>query len=237
MDRAIFVALSGAVLQEKRLDTLADNLANVNTAGFKSQKPVFAEAMPEPDGPRSFAIVRDVVSDMSQGTNMQTGSRLDLALSGDGFFVIKTPGGNRYTRDGSFTLAKDGTLVTREGYPVLGKEGVIKLTSSDVVIDESGNVEERGIVVDALKLASVNNQRWLRREGNFFAPAGALFKAGPVDPNTRVRQGYVEVSNVNAVKAMTAMIDASRSYETHVKLIQTIDEMTRKSIDEVGRGR
>ncbi|MBI5491373.1 MAG: flagellar basal-body rod protein FlgF [Deltaproteobacteria bacterium] len=233
MDRAIFVALSGAVLQEKRMDVLTDNLANVNTAGFKKQKPLFEDAMPYPWGPRTFAQMEKVVTDMSQGVAEKTDRKLDAAIKGDGFFTVSTPNGNRYTRDGSFTVGPDGTLRSREGDPVLGEKGVIKLTSPDVSIDALGNIKSSGAPVDRLRLVNLNGAADLIREGGYFAPPVEAQEV-PVGKETVVEQGYIEVSNVNAVRAMTTMIEAMRSYETHTKMIQTLDDMTKKAIEEVG---
>lgn len=234
MDRSIYIALSGAVLQEKRMELLSDNLANVNTAGFKKQKAVFEDAMPNPFGPRVFALLDGIVTDMSQGVMENTGRRLDVAISGDGFFTVSTPSGERYTRDGSFTIAQDGTLVTREGHKVVGESGVIKLTSSDVVIDATGDILEKGASVGKLKLVSFGDASRLTREGGLFAAATGM-KEAPISPDTQLEQGHIEISNVNPVKAMTSMIEASRSYETHAKMIQAVDDMTRKAIEEVGR--
>lgn len=234
MDRGIFVALSGAVLQEKRLEILSDNLANVNTAGFKKQRPLFQDAMPAPYGTRTFAVADGAVTDMSQGVAEKTGRRLDVAIKGDGFFVVDTPYGKRYTRDGNFTLGPQGNITTREGHAVLGRNGVIKLTSSDVVIDAEGNIQGNGATIDKLKLVNFDNPGKLFREGNFFSAPLEVKEAG-VSPDTGLEQGYIEVSNVNAVKSMTTMIEVLRSYETHSKMIQSLDDMTKKAIEEVGR--
>lgn len=235
MDRGIFVAVSGAVLQEKRLEILTDNLANINTAGFKKQKPVFEDAMPNAWGIRTFARSKGVATDMSQGMTEKTDRKLDVAIKGEGFFVVDTPNGPRYTRDGNFSMGTDGTLITKDGYAVRGVKGVIKLGTSDVTIDAEGNVKEKGITIDRLKLVSFNRLDGLKREGGFFAPADLTVKETNVSANTQVEQGYIEVSNVNAVRAMTTMIEAMRSYETAAKMIQTMDEMTKKAIDDVGR--
>lgn len=234
MDRSIFVALSGAVIQEKRLEVLTDNLANVNTAGFKKQKPLFEDSMPDAYGIRDFASMDKIVTDMSQGPSEKTGRMLDLAIKGEGFFVMNTKNGPRYTRDGSFTLATDGTLISREGFQVTGEKGVIKLTSPEVAIDAEGNIRENGAIVDRLKVVSFTNLMDLKREGNFFMPIEGA-KETAVSKETAIDQGYVEISNVNAVRAMTTMIEAMRSFETHTKMIQAIDDMTKKAIDEVGR--
>lgn len=234
MDRGIFVALSGAVMQEKRLEFLADNLANVKTAGFKKQQPLFRDAMPSPYGPRTFSTTDSVVTDMGQGMTERTDRPLDVAIKGDGFFVVNTPFGTRYTRDGSFVLATDGSLRTREGYAVEGERGQIRLKSPAVVIDASGAIESGGAVVDRFRLVTFASPEKLVREGNLFAPT-PFTTPEAAGASAAIEQGYIETSNVNAVRAMTTMIEAIRSFETQTKMIQTIDEMTRKSIEDVGR--
>lgn len=234
MDRGIYVALSGTVLQERRLEVLTDNLANVNTAGFKKQKPLFEDAMPRPFGTRTFAKMDKVFNDLSQGVAEKTDRKLDAALRGDGFFVVNTPNGNRYTRDGSFNVASDGTLTTREGNPVMGETGVIKLTSPDIVIDAEGNIKDKNAIIGRLKVVSFDNPDSLVREGSYFAPSAQNVTEAKAK-NTIVDQGYIEVSNVNAITAMTTMIEALRSYETHTKMIQSLDDMTKQAIEEVGR--
>ncbi len=233
MDRAVFVALSGAIVQERRLQVLTENLANISTPGFKKQEVIFEDSMAEAGGPRVFAAARRVATDMSQGFNKRTERTLDLALNGGGFFEIETPAGTRYTRNGTFSADKNGELRTSEGYAVSGDGGVIKLTTTDVLIDSEGNISERGVKVGKLKIVNFEDPSLLKREGNFFLAPGPWVKESA--EKGEVLQGYLEVANVNAVRAMTAMIEASRSYETHAKMIQTIDDMTRRSIDEVGK--
>lgn len=235
MDRGIFVALSGAVVQERRLDILADNLANVNTTGFKKQEPLFRDAFPKPFGPRTFTWMNDVVNDMSAGANKQTGRNLDLALNGEGFFEVETPYGTRYTRAGEFTLDPAGTLVTQDGYAVAGENGPIKLGAEPVEIDAQGVIKQGGAEVARLKLAFFDSPKDLIKEGALFTPEGTEVKEVASIGTTQVEQGYLEYSNVNAVKAMITMIEAQRSYESHTKMIQNMDELTRKAIEEIGR--
>jgi len=235
MDRGIFVALSGALLHEKRLEVLTDNLANVNTSGFKKQKPVFEDSMPDGYGIRTFSSMKSTVTDMSQGVTEKTERPLDVALMGPGFFTVQTGNGERYTRDGSFTIGPGGALVTKQGDPVIGAKGPVRLDTSEISIGADGQIKGKdGQVIDTLKLAGFKNPGSLVREGSYFsAPADSA--AAPVSKATLVQQGYIEVSNVNAIKAMTTMIEAQRSYETQTKMIQSMDEMTKKTIDEVGR--
>lgn len=239
MDRGVFVALSGALAQEKRMELLSDNLANVNTAGFKKQNAVFADSFPavmSRMSPRVYSTIDDIVTDMTPGVLEKTDRSLDMAIEGDGFFVVETPQGNRYTRDGSFTISSNGVLMTREGFPLVGEQGEISLTGSDIAVDPDGTIENNGIAAGRLKLVTFKDTSGLMREGHMFAQrVDASTVEVPVGPETRVIQGYVESSNVNAVRAMTEMIEAMRSYETHAKMIKTMDDMTRRAIDEVGR--
>lgn len=234
MDKSIFVALSGAVLQERRMEVLTDNLANVNTTGFKAQRPLFEDSMTDAFRVRTFGRLDDVVTDIGQGPSQMTHRKLDVAIRGEGFFAVDTQAGTRYTRDGSFVLDPAGVLVTKEGHRVMGEDGPITLAGPDVLIDPDGGMHVNGAAIGRLKLVSFANPLELRREGNYFV---ALPGAGemPASPDTQVDQGFLEGSNVNAVRAMTTMIEAMRSYETNTKLIQSMDEMTKKAIDEVGR--
>ncbi len=233
MDRAVFVALSGAIVQERRLQVLTENLANMNTPGFKKKQILFEDSMAEAGGLRVFAAARRAATDMSQGFTKRTERTLDVALEGEGFFEIDTPAGVRYTRNGTFSTDSKGTLTTSEGYVVQGDGGVIKLTGTNVVIDAEGNISEKGLNVGKLRVVNFEDSSQLKREGNFFLVPGPWVKES-AEKGT-VLQGYLEAANVNAIRAMTAMIEASRSYETHAKMIQTIDDMTRRSIDEVGK--
>lgn len=234
MDRGIYVALSGAVLQERRMEVLTDNLANVNTTGYKGQRPLFEATLSDQFRIRNFGRLGEVSTDHSQGILQQTGRKLDVAIRGEGFFTVETPTGTGYTRDGSFITGMNGELLTREGYAVIGENGPIKITEPDVTIDAVGRLKSGDKAFATLKLATFNDLTVLRREGSVYrAMPGAREQA--VSADTQVEQGYIETSNVNAVKAMTTMIEAMRSYETHSKMIQSIDDETRKTIEEVGR--
>ncbi len=235
MDKSIFVALSGAVTQEKRLNILSENLANVNTPGFKRRQLLFEATVAKSGAPRYFCESKQVSTDMSQGFLKGSGRDLDLAIRGNGFFEVDTPDGIRYTRNGTFMVSKDGSLVTSEGYAVLGESGKITLKGSTVVVSADGSISESKGTVGKLNIVNFENPELLVREGNYYSVPGPWVKDAPVDELTEVLQGNLEVSNVNAVKAMTTMIECMRSYESQAKMIQTIDEITRKAIDEVGK--
>ena len=242
LTQAMYAASAGAFKNQQKLDVLANNLANINTPGFKQDKLVFrvpVGAEKEGDshtdhlqGP-SAAMARGAWTDFSQGILKHTGNPLDLGLDGEGFFCIQTPGGTRYTRNGSFAINGDGVLATKDGHPVLGTGGEIKIDGGHVNVDEEGNVSVDGSQVGTLKVVSVPQPASLKKMGNclFASPGGDEKEAQGV----KIRGGYIETSNVNGIKVMTEMIEISRSYESYQKTIQFLNDATKKSISEVGR--
>jgi flagellar basal-body rod protein FlgF len=246
MSGGLYLAAAGALVQQMRLNTLANNVANIDTVGFKGEKTVFqvsgempaAAAPPRPAGVQPvspYAPPFETVVDFSQGAAKQTGNPLDVAINGDGFFAIQTPSGIQYTRQGSFTLNEEGMLVTPDGYPILGEGGEISLEAGTVDIDSQGTIYLNGDEVDQLQLANFANRYELRKVGNgrFAATDAAQITERP--DGTTLNQGYLEQANVHAVRAMTEMIETSRAFEAYQKVIQTADEATSKSINDVGR--
>lgn len=235
MDRSVYIALSGAVMQQRRLDVLTHNLANINTVGYKKKRMVFEVVQGGGPVERSFVRIKGVMNDMTQGVLEERQNPLDVAIKGDGFFVVETPMGYRYSRYGHLTLSTDGVLTTSDGYPVMGKKGIIRLSDPDVRIDEQGNIIDRnGVKVDRLKVVTFDNPEMLVYEGGAFRAYGAGVVEKEVE-DARIVQGYVELSNVNPVREMVSMIDAMRAYESHARVIQSVDEVTRKAVEEIGR--
>lgn len=245
MTQALFAASSGALTYEKRLDILANNLANINTVGFKQDRLIF-EVPAQGGGQKGDANLGNYPisappsptatrTDFSPGQLRHTRNALDLALVGEGFFCIETPDGKHYTRKGSFALNQDGVLVTKDGYPVLGKKGEIKISGQDVRVDEGGNISVDGDPVDTISVVSISNIHTLRKVGNsLFVPPGSGVDEDKAE-DVKVKQGFIETSNVDGVKVMTEMIDVLRGYESYQKIIKFLDDATRKSINEVGR--
>ena len=242
LTQAMYAASAGAFNNQQRLDVLANNLANINTPGFKQDRLVFRVPVESEKGGDSHtdhlqgpsaAMARGAWTDFSQGILKHTGNPFDLGLDGEGFFCIQTPGGTRYTRNGSFAINGDGVLATKDGHPVLGKGGEIKIDGANISVDEEGNVSVDGSEVGTLKVVSVPQPASLKKMGNtLFAAA----KSGVKDAEgVKIRGGYIETSNVNAIRAMTEMIDISRTYESYQKTIQFLNDATKKSISEVGR--
>lgn len=257
MNEAIYTAASGALVQQLRFEVLTNNLSNANTVGFKEDRTVFstmlgsaAAAGEQASGtPVTASIVtagsevistnvgvvlEGVKTDFSAGPITQSGNALDLALNGNGFFSVKTPTGTLFTRAGAFTLDGEGRLVTADGFPVLGEGGEVRLQGETVAIGADGTVQVDGNQVATLKIVEFPPETALRKIGDTLC--------APVDPAAKeskavsceVLQGYVEQSNVNAVKSMTEMIEVLRAYEAYQKVIQSVDEVTGTLINEVG---
>jgi len=258
MTGSIYMAASGALAYKKRLEVLSNNLANMNTVGFKQEKNCFqafylSESMKsnKPDDKNSnasqapsFWIQLKARTDFSSGALKATGKNFDLALIGPGFFTVQTPNGIQYTRRGDFTINPQGMLVTQEGWPVLGEGGEIEAeTQVDISdtggykfsVDENGKVSVDGKQIDKLRIVDFPKPNSLEKVGHSF------FK--PLDVNTteadaegfQISQGFVELSNVDGVKMMTELIEVLRGYEAYQKVIRSIDDVNAKVIEEVGR--
>jgi flagellar basal-body rod protein FlgF len=183
----------------------------------------------------SYVGLSGVKADLSAGELRGTGNPLDVAISGKGWFAIETPVGIRYTRNGSFSLNHEGQLVTQAGWPVLGNNGPITLQGNAVKIDSQGTISVDGQEVDRLKIVTSPAENAFQKAENalFAATPGAVVEE--VEAALDVKQGYVELSNVNAIKGMTALIDAMRAYESYQKVLQTWSETTARAANDVGR--
>ena len=242
LTQAMYAASSGALGTQMRLDVISNNLANVNTPGFKQDKlnfrvPVekdgnsFTDHLQGPSSP----IPSGARTDFSQGLLRQTNNAMDLALDGNGFFCVQAPGGTYYTRNGSFTMNANGVLATREGFPVLGNGGEIKIDGSDIHVDDEGNVSVDGNELDSLKVVEISQPGLLEKMGSTLFAIGESGITEQEAGGFEVRQGFVESSNVNSIKMMTEMIDVSRCYESYQKVIQFLNDAAKKSINDVGR--
>ena len=243
MSGSIYQSGAGAILQQMRLDVYSNNLANVNTAGFKADQPVFrfdatrapAKTAPEAARLSPYVMPLEYVTNFEAGPITSTGNPLDVAIVGHGFFEVQTPDGLQYTRNGHLAINGDGVLSTAEGWPVMGQGGEIDIEGSQVEISEAGEISVDGDVVGVLKVMHFSDLMQLRKNG------GTLFKpmdviAAQVDPGEyRITQGAVETSNVNAIRTMTEIIETLRVFETYQKVIQETDSITAKTVNEVGK--
>jgi flagellar basal-body rod protein FlgG len=246
MNRAVYTATSGALAALARLDAVAQNLANAQTAGYKAERVVFrvrpldesAPAELDPELGRTAAQVAQVatIRDFAQGPVRRTDNPLDVAITGDGFFAVATSRGERYTRQGTFTLDAEGYLVTQHGDRVQGENGDLRLGAGDVGIAQDGGVTVDGAPVGRLRLVSFGERPALVAEGAaLYAPAPGAVPA-PLDAAAaRVQAGAVEGANVDAVAGMIELVDVSRSFEAYMRALERVDAVTQRSINEIGR--
>ncbi|ADR18359.1 flagellar basal-body rod protein FlgF [Calditerrivibrio nitroreducens] len=249
MLNGLYVAASGMMMQERVVSNIANNLANVNTNGYKKDGFTFQNYIAKPkEFPediirsslynqtinRTVKLDRNYL-DLSEGAVHQTGNKFDLAIGDkNGFFVVDTPWGIRFTRDGAFSINSDNELVNGSGYRVLSRNNQpIVINGNDVVFLPTGEVMVNGVQVDQLNIATFEDNTRLQKVGrNLFAAVDIL----PVEmENPNIMQGYIEGSNVNAVEEMVKMIEANRGFETYQKVIQTIDQLNEKASNELGR--
>jgi len=246
MNQALYAAVSGASNSQMRLDVLTNNLSNVNTVGFKEDKLYFHVPDRKENSQASQKAAGFTMSppsepyetrtDFTPSPLRPTNNVLDMALEGEGFFCVQTPQGKQYTRRGDFSLTESGKLITKAGYPVLGKNGEIVLTGKKhITVNETGEISVDGNPVDTLQVVGIGKPEMLQKVG------GTLFKSPgeQVDEkevkNLKIKQGFLETSGVNGVKTMTEMIDVLRGYESYQKIIHFLSDVSKKSINDVGR--
>lgn len=251
MENTLLIGLSKQVALRRELDVVSNNIANLNTNGFKADMSVFEEyLMPVArandftgrDTRLSYVQDRATWLDHSQGPVQVTGNPLDVAVDGNAFLTVQTPRGERYTRNGALQINAAGQLVTSEGYQVLGTNGPIAFQRDDsgISISADGTISVReGInanvdsVRGRLRLASFAQPQRLTKDGSstFAAPADAVPQPAP--EGTRIVQGSLEKSNVRAVIEMTRMIDVSRTYTQVAGLMQQQGDLRRAAIERL----
>ena len=255
MVRGLYTAYTGMINQQKRLDTVTNNLANASTTGFKREgltsksfdqmltvklNDLSVPYLNEGIGKMSLGVkIGENYTDYSQGSFKETGNTYDLALAGNGFFTIsytdkKGNTSEKYTRDGEFTMDSEGYLRTLEGDYVQGEGGniMIPVETSEVSIRDNGDIYADGEYVDSLRIVDFEDYNNIEKFGeNLYNVDGAT----ETESTAAVKQGYLEMSNINVVKEMVEMITISRAYESNQKLIQTEDDMLDKSVNQVGK--
>jgi flagellar basal-body rod protein FlgG len=267
--------------QQWRLDAVANNLANADADGYKKDVTIH-KAFPEllmrrmsddgvyrhPFGSGDAAPVigklgtgvevNELFTIFGQGALKETQSDFDLALDGKGFFTVATPWGERYTRNGSFHLGKEGYLETKEGYPVLGENGLLRVKANNFQVDKDGRVwinaeyaddpdllisrENNAwgdtVLLDTLKIVDFDLDRYLQKQGSSLYRATDTSGEGQVmegEARPRVIQGFTEASNVDPVVEMVQMIEVNRAYEANQKVIQTGDAMLGVLLNQASR--
>lgn len=244
MNSGMFASLSGNLKAEKRMDIIGHNLSNINTPGYKRDKIAF-EAMLAGANNQMNQVAQSMTADpilqkdqmyidYAQGLLTATGNTYDIAIEGDGFFVVETPQGIAYTRQGNYKVNADGNLVTIDGYQVQGRNGAIRVNGSKMEINTKGEVSVDGAKIDDIKVVDFPKPYQLNKIGS------ALFE--PQNPQTiiadatgQVRQGYIESSNVETITEMALMIQATRDYDSYARVIKAFDDMSNKAVNELGR--
>ncbi|MDD2509551.1 MAG: flagellar basal-body rod protein FlgF [Syntrophomonas sp.] len=254
MIRGLYTAGAGMMLQMARQDVVANNLANVNTSGFKKNTAV-AKAFPDMLMSRlgeckenrqgqlkvqppvvigrlgTGAAISGIYTDFDNNNLEKTDSPCDLAITGAGYFVIQTPEGQRFTRCGEFKLNSEGILSTNSGYPVLDSNNSPINIEGEFSIDEQGNINVNGENLAQLKIVNFNDLQILERLGDNLLNSA---EEPMVVERPEILQGYIEQSNVNAVKEMVTLISVVRAYESLQKMVQAEDETIGQAIEKVG---
>ena len=245
MNSGIYTAYSGMQAQADALDIIANNLANLNTTGFKSEKAFFTllqqySGQATEQDTLNTAInkpvtVREAI-DFESGSLTRTYKDLDVAIEGNGFLVVDTPRGIRYTRNGNLNMNEQGILTTRDGCPVLGTENKpITLGLGKVIIGVDGDIQLDGTTVDRLKLVRFEDLSSLEKEGAsmFLSPTGRDIE---LESDAKIKAGYLEQSNVNPVQAVVRMISILRNFEAMQKSMNLItNDINKQAIEKLSR--
>lgn len=255
MVKGLYTAYTGMINEQHRMDVLTNNLANASTVGFKKEgatsqafdevlaikiKDTTDAGVPRSLGHISMGVkIGENYTDYSQGSLRETGNTYDIALSGSGFFTVEFTNkageaSTKYTRDGGFTLNKDGYLVTKDGDFVLGKNGRIKLDPlQTTIIDKMGNIYQNETLVETLRITDFEDYNYLEHYGeNFYQTVdGATEKEGEF----QTISGYLEMSNMQVVSEMVQMISVSRAYETNQKIVQAYDSTLEIAANQLGK--
>jgi len=240
MDNTLLVSVSQQIASYDSMDTIANNLANISTPGFKRDSTLFEEylsqAKPSEDekGQQNISFVYNAgtARDLSGGRIDQTNAPYDFAINGKGYFVVQTANGPRYTRDGHFTLDATGRLVTEEGDPVQGDGGNVTITPQDgnIFVAQDGTVTGQQGQLGKLQLVTFDNETALTKEG---ATLYSTTQTAQPTKAAQIKQGAIESSNVEPVVEISHMIEVMRAYQAVSNIMQSHDELKRQAVDKL----
>lgn len=238
MENPIYVALSRQNALRRQMEVVANNVANMNTTGFKQQRMLFTEFLERPGMHEQVSFVQDraVVRDLSAGGLMETGNPLDFALNGPGYFTVDTASGQRYTRAGSFRLNDQRQIVDLGGLPLLSDNGqpmVVPEGATDIRLSSDGTVSTELGEIGRLNIVTFQREQMMIEVGSGLYVTDEEPQAAPAE--TKVAQGVLEQSNVKPVLEMTQMIDVMRQYQQNQRLIDSENERMRTAIQRLGR--
>lgn len=262
MFRGTYIAGTGMLLQRRLMENITHNITNVDTTGYKKDQLVsrsFEDVLIQrhrdysddpnilgvtrwanrnyPVGPLNFGTrVDQIFTDFDQGIMEETGRTTDVALTGEGFFVVSTEAGDRYTRSGAFYLTPNGYLVDSEGNYVQGTEGPVYVGGEEFQIRTGGEVVVNDEQVNQLRIVNFEDPGVLRKQGDslYYIQGGAQPQEG-LPENSTVRQYFLEGSNVEIAREMVDMITVYRTYESNQKMLTMMDEIAGKAVNEIGR--
>lgn len=213
----------------RQMDYTANNLANASTPGFKAEHLRALQAAGAGEVAPAEAIV-----DFRPGLAEKTGNALDLLIEGDGFFVIQQKEGLAFARRGDFTIDRDNRLVTQDGAPVMGENGIITLKNGKINISRDGSISVDGDAIGKLRIVEFNSRTELIPVGGgLYRDSGAAGMKKSEHP--QLASGFLELSNVNLIREMTEMIEINRSFENYQKIIQTLSDLDKLSVGRIGR--
>lgn len=246
MLRGIYAAASAMIQELARQDQTANNIANASTPGFKRDSIQF-ESFPSMlleasdqkghllGGITPGSVVSSVTPDLSRGSPRETGNPLDVLIRGEGFFVVETPDGKAYTREGSFIVGPENMLSTQKGHRVLGDAGPIFLVHGEGTIDADGRVMSRDQACGRIHIAVFRDLAgWAKDANGYLLPPPGV-EPSPNTSRPALEPGYLEWSNVNPVKEMVQLITVLRSYEASAKALTAQDETLQKAVNEIAR--
>lgn len=243
MENALLIGLSRQMALQNQMDSIANNLANLQTAGYKGDRLKFEEfvmpvakmdGMAGNDGEISFVHQARQLRDFSQGDIIATSNPLDIAINGDGWFAVETPEGERYTRNGHLKVDSEGRLTTAGGNPILGLGGAIVLApeETDLIIASDGTISTQDGEKARLRIVTFDDEQRMKKIGNTLFATDEQPKPSS---NPQVAQGMIEQSNVQSVVELARMIEVSRSYISTAKLLDGTNDLRQRAIETLGR--
>ena len=236
MSNAIYTNVTRQTALLDELKTIASNVANADTPGYRSERLIFSEYVKDTGGDLgslSMATARARYAQLTQGELVPTGGDFDLAIEGEGYFQVQTPNGARLTRAGAFSPSAENTLVTMDGHTLLGEGGAavfVPPDANELSIAKDGSISADGLPIGRIELVTADPQNMTREGGMLYVVNGPVV---PVE-TAKVSQGFLEASNVNAIEEISRLIEVQRAYEAGQSLMTDEDERIRAALQTLG---
>jgi flagellar basal-body rod protein FlgF len=245
MDSGYYAAGTALVTSTQQMDTIANNLANASTVGYRAEKDIFSSVLADASNAgassldkaiNNYGIMSGTILDQSQGALQKTGNDLDVAIQGPGYFVVQTANGPMYTRNGSFQVSGKGQLVTQTGDAVMGESGTLTMLPGKVSISADGTISVNGAVSGKIHIVDFPAGTKVESAGNTYYTAPP--DTAETSTDSDVRQGFLESSNVNPILGLVDLITAQRSAETMQRALSMfnseIDKTATQDLPKVG---